>query len=203
MKATLLGLVLLMVAAASAAVPAVADAAAPTSGGTAEAVAFYALAGAAALAALGCVIATNIVRMAVCLLGALAAVALLYFLLMAGFLGVVQLVVYAGGTLIVIVFGVMLTSRTYGAKLHAGPLELAGGILVGLALLTGLIAALLPSFSVPPTGAGQPASFTVAEIGTALLAPYLLPFELASVLLLAVMLGAAFLASPVRSEEGA
>lgn len=202
MKATLLSLVLLMVAAANAAVPV--DAAAPTSGGTAEAVAFYALAGAAALAALGCVIATNIVRMAVCLLGALAAVALLYFLLMAGFLGVVQLVVYAGGTLIVIVFGVMLTSRTYGAKLHAGPLELAGGILVGLALLTGLIAALLPSFStVPPTGAGQPASFTVAEIGTALLAPYLLPFELASVLLLAVMLGAAYLASPVRSEEGA
>src|SRR5512140_1524698 len=74
---------------------------APQSGATAEAVAFYLLAALAAGSALGCVIATNIVRMAMCLLGTLGGVALLYFLLAANFLGVIQLIVYAGGTLIV------------------------------------------------------------------------------------------------------
>jgi NADH-quinone oxidoreductase subunit J len=173
---------------------------------TGEAVAFYLVAGAAALAALGCVIATNIVRMAMCLLGALGAVALLYFLLGASFLGVIQIIVYAGGTLIVIVFGVMLTSRTYGERMRARPLELAAGLVVGLALLTGLVTILRHANWAGPgvavDAAGVPATFTTAQIGAALLSPYLLPFELASVLLLAVMIGAAYLASPVHRKSG-
>jgi len=75
-----------------------------------EAIAFYLLALLVAGSAFGCVIARNIVRMALCLLGTLGRVALLYFLLSASFLGVIQLIVYAGGTLVVIVFGVMLTA---------------------------------------------------------------------------------------------
>src|SRR6188472_4726624 len=58
------------------------------------------------------VISRNVVRMAVALLFTLAGVAGLYFLLNAEFLAAVQLVVYAGGTLILIVFGVMLTSKS-------------------------------------------------------------------------------------------
>jgi NADH-quinone oxidoreductase subunit J len=163
-------------------------------GATAEAVTFYLLAGAAALAAIGCVVATNIVRMAMCLLGTLGAVALLYFLLAANFLGVIQLIVYAGGTLIVIVFGVMLTSRTYGEKLVARLPGRVAGMLVGLALLGGLVAIVLRA---PWKGAGaEPAAFSVGQLGEALLTTYLLPFELASVLLLAVMIGAAYLAQP-------
>lgn len=172
----------------------------PPGTGAGEAIAFYLLALTAGLAAIGCVVTTNIVRMAVCLLGTLASVALLYFLLAANFLGVIQLIVYAGGTLIVIVFGVMLTSRTYGEKLRARPFELVLGLGVGVTLLAGLIAIFTRTqWPVPPDGA--PASFTVAQIGQALLAPYLLPFELASVLLLAVMIGAAYLASPLRGTK--
>jgi NADH-quinone oxidoreductase subunit J len=166
-----------------------------------EAIAFYMLAVLAAGSALGCVIATNIVRMALCLLGTLGAVALLYFLMAANFLGVIQLIVYAGGTLILIVFGIMVTSRMYGEKLKPRRSEALIGALVVLALFAGLVAILWrgPWVTVVPTE--QPNS--VAAIGQALLGTYLVPFELASVLLLAVMIGAAYLAQPAaRNGRG-
>ncbi|MEP0844944.1 MAG: NADH-quinone oxidoreductase subunit J, partial [Phycisphaerae bacterium] len=64
-----------------------------------EALLFYIVGGTAAATALGCVLCTNIVRMAVCLFGTLGSVAILYFLMAANFLGAIQLIVYAGGTL--------------------------------------------------------------------------------------------------------
>ncbi len=163
-----------------------------------EALAFYLLAALAAGSAFGCVIATNIVRMALCLLGTLGAVALLYFLLSANFLAVIQLVVYAGGTLILIVFGIMVTSRTYGEKLKPRTSEALIGTIVVLALFAGLVAILLraPWTPVAPT---EPSN-SVAQIGQELLGTYLVPFELASVLLLAVMIGAAYLAQPAKKE---
>jgi NADH-quinone oxidoreductase subunit J len=159
-----------------------------------EAIAFYLLAALAAGSALGCVIATNIVRMAMCLLGTLGAVALLYFLMAANFLGVIQLIVYAGGTLILIVFGIMVTSRAYGEKLKPRRSEALIGALVVLALFAGLVAILWrgPWTTVAPADQSN----SVAAIGQALLGTYLVPFELASVLLLAVMIGAAYLAQP-------
>jgi NAD(P)H-quinone oxidoreductase subunit 6 len=157
-----------------------------------EAIAFYLLALLAAGAAFGCVIARNIVRMALCLLGTLAAVALLYFLMAADFLGAIQLIVYAGGTLVVIVFGVMLTSRAAGVQLRPRRSEAIGGAVVCLALFAGLVAILVRS-AWPPAPA-SPQAYDVAKLGGALLSTYLVPFELVSVLLLAVMIGAAFLA---------
>src|SRR6058998_628296 len=79
---------------------------------TATAVLFYLFAAMAGGTALTVVISRNVVRMAVALLFTLAGVAGLYFLLNAEFLAAVQLVVYAGGTLILIVFGVMLTTKS-------------------------------------------------------------------------------------------
>src|SRR5205823_10116782 len=76
------------------------------------AVLFWIFALMSAGAALGVAISRNIVRTAVFLLFTLTGVAGLYFLLNAEFLAAVQLVVYAGGTLILIVFGVMLTSKS-------------------------------------------------------------------------------------------
>src|SRR5213080_2072084 len=78
---------------------------------TVTAVLFYLFALMAGGSAVAVVVARNIVRMAVALLFTLAGVAGLYFLLNAEFLAAVQLVVYAGGTLILIIFGVMLTSK--------------------------------------------------------------------------------------------
>jgi NADH-quinone oxidoreductase subunit J len=163
-----------------------------------ETIAFYVLAALAAGSALGCALATNIVRMAMCLLGTLGAVALLYFLLAANFLGAVQLIVYAGGTLIVIVFGVMLTSRA-GLRLRAKPFETALAGVVCLGLLAGLVAILTRTKWM----AEQPvaASFELGRFGTELLNAYLVPFELVSVLLLAVMIGAAYLAQPGTQKK--
>ena len=166
-----------------------------------EAITFYSLAAVVVGCALGCVIATNIVRMAMCLLGTLGGVALLYFLLSANFLGAIQLIVYAGGTLIVIVFGVMLTSKTFGAKLRPKPLESAIAALVCIALLVSLSAIFIDA-QWRGGSAGEPQSFSVAAFGDALLSTYLVPFEIASVLLLAVMIGAAYLAQPEPKRPG-
>src|SRR5579864_8260148 len=88
--------------------------------------------------ALGVVLSRNIVRTAVFLLFTLVGVAGLYFLLNAEFLAAVQLVVYAGGTLILIIFGVMLTSKgpfiRFEAKLGEVILALSLGTVVLFAL---------------------------------------------------------------------
>src|SRR5688572_21884778 len=81
--------------------------------------------------ALGVVITRNIVRMAVFLLGTLAGVAGLYFLLSAEFLAAVQLVVYAGGTLILIIFGVMLTSKSPFSRFQPKPGEIVVALVIG------------------------------------------------------------------------
>ena len=73
------------------------------------------------------VISRNIVRTAVCLLFTLVGVAGLYFLLSAEFLAAVQLVVYAGGTLILIVFGVMLTSKSPFSRFEPKLVEIVIG----------------------------------------------------------------------------
>src|SRR5687767_15301118 len=64
-----------------------------------------------AVSALGVVLARNVVRMAVWLLFTLIGVSLTYFLLGAEFVGAAQLIVYVGGTLVLVVFGVMLTAH--------------------------------------------------------------------------------------------
>lgn len=164
-----------------------------------EAILFYIIGGTAAATALGCVLCTNIVRMATCLFGTLGSVAILYFLMAANFLGAIQLIVYAGGTLIVIIFGVMLTSKSPWVRFNPRPVEIVAGAAVGLVLF-GSLAALLArthwSRSEP-----NAATHEVAAIGWSLLTTYLVPFELASVLLLAVMIGAAYLARPERGNE--
>jgi NADH-quinone oxidoreductase subunit J len=161
-----------------------------------EAAVFYIIAAVVALSALGCVLCTNIVRMATCLFGTLGAVAVLYFMLDATFLGVIQLIVYAGGTLIVIIFGVMLTTQAPRAKFTPSRIEIVAGASVCM-ILFACIAGLLINTN---WMADQPdaVDYSAKEIGNALLTTYLVPFEIVSVLLLAVMIGAAFLARPER-----
>lgn len=165
-------------------------------GSPVEAILFYLVGGVAALSALGCVLSVNIVRMAVCLFGTLGSVAILYFLLAADFLAAIQLIVYAGGTLIVIIFGVMLTSKSPWVKYIPKRIELIAGGMVCLALLVGLSIALRSTDWAQAKA--NPAGYSVQEFGVALLTTYLVPFELASVLLLAVMIGSAYLARTER-----
>jgi NADH-quinone oxidoreductase subunit J len=89
--------------------------------------------------ALGVVISRNVVRMAVSLLFTLAGVAGLYFLLNAEFLAAVQLVVYAGGTLILIIFGVMLTTKSPFSRFEPRLPEVVIAVSIAAVLLTALV----------------------------------------------------------------
>ena len=119
----------------------------------------------------------------------------------ANFLGAIQLIVYAGGTLIVIVFGVMLTSKSPWVRYVPRPIEILAG---GAVVLRSFCSASLDARSIVRAGspaAAAPAGFTVEQIGRELLTTYLVPFELASVLLLVVMIGAAYLARRKEDES--
>jgi NADH-quinone oxidoreductase subunit J len=164
----------------------------------ASAILFYLLATLSAGSAIGVVLSRNIVRTAVFLLFTLVGVAGLYFLLAAEFIAAVQLVIYAGGTLILIVFGVMLTSKSPFSRFEPKLMEVVIASALGLVLLGSLIAAIIatPFVSAPVENGPYP----IEKLGQALLGDYLVPFEIASVLLLVVMIGAAYLAKGRRRE---
>jgi len=163
---------------------------------------FYLFAGMAGVAALGLVISRNIVRSAVCLLFTLTGVAGLYFLLGAEFLAAVQLVVYAGGTLILIIFGVMLTSKSPFSRFEPKLVEVVLATVLASVLLIALVMAIRSyHFVGAPVPVSEEGGYPVDRLGQALLGDYLLPFEIASVLLLVVMIGAAYLAKARRREE--
>jgi NADH-quinone oxidoreductase subunit J len=160
---------------------------------------FYTFALMAGGSAIGMVASRNIVRTAVFLLFTLAGVAGLYFLLEAEFLAAVQLVIYAGGTLILIVFGVMLTSKSPFSRFEPKRHEVIVALALGFVLLTALITAIVSTHFEQATETAS-SGYPIALFGQALLGDYLLPFELVSVLLLVVMIGAAYLAKGRKRE---
>jgi NADH-quinone oxidoreductase subunit J len=183
--------------------------------------------------ALAVVFTSNIVRMAFYLVLSLGATAGLFFLAGADFVGAMQILIYVGGTLVLLVFGVMLTAQ--------GPfisMKTASGEWLLTALVGGsLLAVLLPTaFRIGEWNQGQgtvdkgqvsetasgdlsnlpQANPTATRIGMGLLGArvdvinepetaqrgvlsgYLLPFEIVSVHLLVVLIGAAYLARPKK-----
>ena len=160
---------------------------------------FLVFAGMAVLGAWAIVFSRNIVRMAIYLLLTLGGVAGLYLMLSAQFPAAIQLIVYAGGTLILIIFGVMLTSRSSRKTLFVSKFQSFSAVALGVAMavLLALAASWSPLDVTSPdigqqnAGAVEP---EIVDIGTALLTYYLVPFEVAAVLLLVVMVAAAYMA---------
>jgi len=164
----------------------------------ASAALFYLFALMSAGSAIGVVVSRNIVRTAVCLLFTLMGVAGLYFLLHAEFLAAVQLVVYAGGTLILIIFGVMLTSKSPFSRFEPKLAEVIIAMSIGFILLIALLLGIgRTTYAENPVEGG---TYPVDTLGQVLLGDYLVPFEIVSVLLLVVMIGAAYLAKGRRRE---
>ncbi|MFQ5491722.1 MAG: NADH-quinone oxidoreductase subunit J [Phycisphaerae bacterium] len=160
-----------------------------------EAAAFYLFGGLAVVSALAICVSRDIVRMAVWLFATLSSVAVLYFLLAAYFVGAVQLIVYAGGTLVLLIFGVMLTNKSPWVRLEVRRGEMILGALVAGLLVLALLGVVLETQWLT-TAPAEPAA--MATLGKELLTTYLVPFEAASVLLLVVMIGAAYLARQER-----
>lgn len=148
---------------------------------------FYLLAALTVGSALGVVLTTNVVHSALALMGTLLGVASLFVLLNADFLGVVQLLVYVGGILVLTLFAVMLTSRT-DVRVSNRSVGRLPAALLSLALL-GLLATAAGQATWVTAGAEAPAT-TVYGIGNAFLTEYLLPFEVASLVLLVALIGA-------------
>ncbi len=153
---------------------------------------FYLFAALAAVPAVAIVFAKDVVRAAFLLLGSLAGVAGLYGLLGADFICFVQVLVYIGGILILLLFGVMLTNRE-PILLHRLPTH--GLVLPGtVGALIFLAALLYVTFGVEWRELPRPPRPTSAELGDLLMTDFLLPFEASGVLLLVALVGAAAIA---------
>src|SRR5215470_9240861 len=146
----------------------------------------------------------NLIHSALWLIAAFFGVGALYLLMEAEFIAVVQVLVYVGAISILILFAIMLTRHVTGE----GVRQLYKRWWVALLVAAGLFGLLIvPTVSeynwqVPPPQVGQPGSIAASvEIGKAFMGEYLLPFELASVLLLVALIGAIVIAFEERSRR--
>jgi NADH-quinone oxidoreductase subunit J len=142
---------------------------------------------------------SNIVHAAFSLLFTFFGIAGLYVLLGADFIGVVQVIIYIGGILVLIIFGVMMTERGKMLRLSVPlPGRLFAAIL-SLIVLVGLILAITrtPWATAPAPMEPGPTS---AAMGELILSKYLIPFEVAALLLLASLVGAVLIVR--RSIQG-
>jgi NADH-quinone oxidoreductase subunit J len=125
-------------------------------------------------------------------------VAVLYAMLQASFMAVVQVVVYIGAIAILFIFAVMLTRRELMDKGQQTRSNWWIPASLGVLILAGLVAIILSVPGVDRVAAALPEGLdSVRALGTALVSPdaYVLPFEAASVLLLAALVGAVYVAS--------
>lgn len=141
----------------------------------------------------------NILHCAFALLGTLVAVCAMYIFLGADFLAMTQVVVYVGGILVLILFGVMMTHQIHARSLRD---EIVQPVAAGAAAIVvfGLSFLVIRS-QVWPTVELQEAVPTTRDIGRAFLTSHLFPFEFASILLLVAMMGAALLSREKKEEE--
>ncbi|MGB8932987.1 MAG: NADH-quinone oxidoreductase subunit J [Anaeromyxobacteraceae bacterium] len=153
---------------------------------------FYAVAALTVGGAAAVALSRNILRSAIGLLFALLGVGGLYVMLAADFLAVAQLLIYIGGVLTLILFAVMLTNRISDVTVSNVSAGLYGGVLLFVAVVPVLLTVAL----VTPwrTIALPAAAYTAAPLGNALLTRWLLPFEVASLILLATLIGAIVIA---------
>lgn len=145
--------------------------------------------------ALAVVTFRNIVHAAFALMVTLFGVAGLYVFLQADFLAATQVIVYVGGILVLILFGVMMTSGRLEMRIHIerGQLLLGAGISIALLMLLLTVIANMPVWK-NLTDDGLPLDPTTEQIGTMILKEkFLLPFEVVSVLLLVALIGAALI----------
>jgi NADH-quinone oxidoreductase subunit J len=134
----------------------------------------------------------NIIYSAFSLLGTFAGVAGIYVFLGADFVAGVQVLIYVGGILVLILFAVMLTHRITDVQIT----NRAAGRIPALAIVAILLALLVQTIRETNWAKAKEIIYapTSAQIGDLFLQSYLLPFELASLVLLAALIGAVVLA---------
>ena len=176
---------------------------------------FWSVASLTGLCAIATVITQNIVRSATWLLFTLAGTSGIFFLLGADIVGAIQLLLYVGGTMVLVIFGVMLTAQGPFINMKTSGAEWAISIVAGLTLFAVLCFGATSYYGSTIGPKGEAAlqdpkdSRHSTTVGQALLGAtyrpggvhYLLPFEIVSVHLLVVLIGAAYLARAKRRKE--
>ena len=154
---------------------------------------FYALAALSMVSGAGVAFSRSIIYSALSLLGTLLGIGALFVFLSADYVAISQLLIYIGGVLVLILFAVMLTSKI-GDRSHTNP---SVGVFPGIVLSVALVAVLGYVVTKSPWIVKPDApqiNQTARTIGDVFLREYLLPFEVASLVLLATLIGAVVIA---------
>jgi NADH-quinone oxidoreductase subunit J len=172
-----------------------------------EVIIFYLLALVSVLSAVGIVVATNPVHSGIFLILTLFNTAGVFIMLGAEFLAAVQVIVYAGAVLVLVLFVLMLVDPDDLPEFHTGrPVQRAVALLLGVILLLELGIAILNRTIVGITGIANATTIeflggNVQAVGNVLYSNYLLAFEVVSLVLLVGVIGAIVLALPERLGE--
>jgi len=157
----------------------------------------------AAISAITLLFIRNVFYGALLLVVCLLAIAGIYILALAEFLAVAQILIYAGGILVVIIFGIMLTSKISGKPLQVSHTNRVAGIIVGFfffSLLVKSFAMLIPTSYVVENTTSLTKN-TYQSIGILMMSDYVLPFEIAGIILLVTLVGSAVTASYIKPNE--
>ena len=156
---------------------------------------FGAVAACAVLSAIFVVRSADLIRAVLWLGITLIATAALYAMLGASFLAGVQLLLYVGGVMTLMVFGVMITRRHEGiATVTADTVEPVRGAFVAVTLFGAVASAIVKTEGLDAPLAQPPPLVTLADLGRAILYEHVLAFEVLSLLLLASIIGAVVIA---------
>jgi len=161
---------------------------------TAEAVGFWCLSAVLVGSALAVVLTKNLFHAVLWLALALTGTAGIFLLLDAEFLAAVQLLLYAGGIVTVMVFAIVVTEKLVGERISQTSRRIAGGA-VASALLAWLIVSAVMERPLATTRMPMAGDLT-QEIGETVLTRFVLPFELLAVLMLAGLMSAIYFARP-------
>ena len=156
-------------------------------------IAFYFFAFVAVVSGAIVVFSRNIIYSAFSLLFTFFGVAGMYVLLNADFLAVTQLLIYVGGILVLLLFGVMLTNKVVSVEIKTGSMQVFPALII-TAIIGGALAAVFYITDWKTVRDFPDMNTTTYKLGEMFMTTYLLPFEVASIVLLVALIGAAMIA---------
>ncbi len=162
----------------------------------------YVFVAAAVVAVLVMVFTRTVLFAALSLIVCLISVAGIYALLSAEFLAITQLIIYAGGVLVLILFGIMLTNRIAGKTQRTESHHIVPGLVISMAMFITLIVAFDKTSFIQPDRVPMPGNH-INAIGVELMSTYAAPFEIGGLLLLVCLIGASLMASSFKKNDHA
>ncbi len=156
-------------------------------------IAFYFFAVISVVSGAVVVFSRNIIYSAFSLLFTFFGVAGIYVLLSADFLAVTQLLIYVGGILVLLLFGVMLTNKVVSVDIKSGTMQTIPATII-VAMTAGTLCGVFYITDWKTVVGAPTMTTTTYKLGEMFMTTYLLPFEIASIVLLVALIGAAFIA---------